>query len=62
MLGLDGHLATLLPEGREDVPWATMAAILAIARFCEPWSELHVPNCTSRKRGIAARPSKICWA
>jgi hypothetical protein len=42
MLGLDGHLATLPPEGREDVPWATMAALLAIARFCEPSSELHL--------------------
>ena len=42
MLGLDGQLATLPPEGREDVPWATMAALLAIARFCEPSSELHL--------------------
>ncbi|MEI6636209.1 MAG: hypothetical protein WCO99_06555 [Planctomycetota bacterium] len=32
MLGLDGLLATLLPEGREDVPWGTVAAILTIAR------------------------------
>jgi hypothetical protein len=42
MLGLDGLLAKLLPEGREDVSWGTMAAILAIARFCEPSSELHI--------------------
>jgi len=42
MLGLDGLLAKLLPQGREDVPWGTVAAILAIARFCEPSSELHI--------------------
>ena len=29
MLGLDGLLAKLLPEGREDVSWGTVAAILA---------------------------------
>jgi hypothetical protein len=38
----DIRLGQLLPEGREDVPWGTMAAILAIARFCEPSSELHI--------------------
>lgn len=42
MLGLDELLAKLLPEGREDVSWGTVAAILAIARFCEPSSELHI--------------------
>jgi hypothetical protein len=42
MLGLDGLLATPLPEGREDVPWSTMVAILMIARLCEPSSELHI--------------------
>ena len=28
--------------GRGDVPWSTMAAILVIARLCEPSSELHI--------------------
>jgi hypothetical protein len=32
----------LLPEGREAVPWATMAAVLVLARLCEPSSELHI--------------------
>jgi transposase len=42
LLELDKLLAKLLPEGREEVPWATVAAILAIARFCRPKSELHI--------------------
>src|SRR5437773_2574397 len=28
--------------GREAVPWATMAAVLVLARLCEPSSELHI--------------------
>jgi transposase len=42
LLGLDRLLVQLMPRGQEEVPWATMAAILAIARFCEPQSELHI--------------------
>jgi len=41
-LRLDAALARLLPEGREAVPWATMAAVLVLARLCEPSSELHI--------------------
>ena len=41
-LRLDEWLARLLPEGREAVPWATMAAVLVLARLCEPSSELHI--------------------
>jgi transposase len=44
LLGLDALLAELIPRGQEEVPWATMAAILAIARFCEPQSELHIES------------------
>lgn len=42
LLELDELLTKLLPAGREEVPWATVAAILAIARFCRPRSELHI--------------------
>lgn len=42
MLGLDELLSERMPVGREQVPWATVAAILCIARFCRPSSELHV--------------------
>jgi transposase len=41
-LRLDALLERLLPEGREAVPWATMAAVLVLARLCEPSSELHI--------------------
>lgn len=41
-LRLDEALTHLLPEGREAVPWATMAAVLVLARLCEPSSELHI--------------------
>ncbi len=52
MLGLDGLLMKLLPEGREDVPWGTVAAILAIARFCEPSSELHIEEKWYRRTAL----------
>jgi transposase len=41
-LKLDEVLARLVPEGREEVPWATMAAVLVLARLSEPSSELHI--------------------
>ena len=41
-LGLDEVLEELIPPGREEIPWASMAAILVIARLCEPSSELHI--------------------
>ena len=44
LLGLDGLLEQIIPEGREEIPWPQMAAILTIARFCEPSSELHIED------------------
>jgi transposase len=41
-LELDTFSEAKMPQGRERVPWATMAAILVIARLCEPSSELHI--------------------
>jgi len=41
-LGLDRLCAELMPEGRADVPWPTVAAVLVMARLCEPSSELHI--------------------
>jgi hypothetical protein len=41
-LRLDGLLERLLPFGEEEVPWAAMAAVLVLARLCEPSSELHI--------------------
>jgi transposase len=51
-VGLDQLLAELLPPGREDVPWATMAAVLVIARLCEPSSELHIAEDWFRRTAL----------
>jgi hypothetical protein len=52
LLELDGLLARQMPAGREDVPWPTVAAILAIARFCEPSSELHIEDTWYRRTAL----------
>ncbi len=49
-LGLDTWLEKRLPRGREDVPWSLMAAVLVIARLCEPSSELHIAEDWFRRR------------
>ncbi len=52
LLELDKLLAELLPPGREDVPWPTVAAILTIARFCQPQSELHIEDTWYRQTAL----------
>ena len=44
LLGLDSLLAGKMEQGREEVSWSVVAAILTIARFCEPSSELHIED------------------
>ncbi len=51
-LRLDEVLERLLPEGREAVPWATMAAVLVLARLCEPSSELHIAEDWYRRSAL----------
>jgi transposase len=51
-LQLDGLCAELLPQGREQVPWSTMAAVLVIARLCEPSSELHIAEDWYRRTAL----------
>lgn len=41
-LGLAEFCRETMPPGREDVPWSIMAAILVLARFCAPSSELQI--------------------
>jgi len=31
-----------MPSGREEIPWSIMAAVLVLARFCTPSSELQI--------------------
>jgi transposase len=52
LLGLDTLLARLMSEGREEVPWPVVAAILTIARFCEPSSELHIADTWYRRTAL----------
>jgi hypothetical protein len=52
LVGLDVLLQQLLPAGREDVPWPLIAAILVIARFCEPSSELHIETTWYRRSAL----------
>jgi transposase len=51
-LGLDTWLEKRLPGGREDVPWSLMAAVLVIARLCEPSSELHIAEDWFRRTAL----------
>jgi transposase len=51
LLGMDTLLQQLADSGREDIPWPVVAAILTIARFCKPSSELHIE--TTWYRGTA---------
>jgi transposase len=52
LLGLDALLTRLFREGREEVPWPMVAAILAVARFCEPSSELHIEETWYRRTAL----------
>jgi hypothetical protein len=52
MLGLDELLERQIEAGREEVSWATVAAILTIARFCEPSSELHIEEKWYRRTAL----------
>lgn len=51
-LSLDTACERLLGYGRESVSWATMAAILTLARLCEPSSELHIAEDWYRKTAL----------
>jgi DDE family transposase len=51
-VGLDQLLDQLLPRGRAEVSWATMAAVLVIARLCEPSSELHIAEDWFRRTAL----------
>ncbi len=51
-LRLDGLCEELLPGGRERVPWSTMAAVLVLARLCEPSSELHIAEDWYRRTAL----------
>jgi transposase len=51
-LELDQVCAEQMGQGRETVAWSTMAAILTIARLCEPSSELHIAEDWYRRTAL----------
>jgi transposase len=51
-LELDRWFEEHLPQGREEVPWHVMAAVLVIARLCEPSSELHIAEDWFRRTAL----------
>lgn len=51
-LELDRFCDEQLAEGREQVPWPAVAAILVIARLCEPASELHIAEDWYRRTAL----------
>jgi len=41
-LELQEFLRRTIPEGREKIPWSSMALVLVLCRLCNPSSELHI--------------------
>lgn len=52
LLGLDALLSRVMPAGKEEVSWPIVAAILTIARLCEPSSELHIEDTWYRRTSL----------
>jgi transposase len=52
-LGLTEFLGRVLPPGQEEIPWAVMAEILVLSRFCDPSSELHIAEHFYRQTAMA---------
>ncbi len=52
LLGLDELLDELIERGQETVSWGAVAAILCMARFCEPSSELHIADTWYRRTAL----------
>lgn len=41
-LGLVEFLDSVMPQGREEIPWSMMALVLVLSRLCDPSSELQI--------------------
>ena len=59
-LGLLEFLQAVMPQGREEIPWAMMSLVLVLARLCDPSSELRIAehvraNGAERSAGSASR-------
>lgn len=52
-VGLEEFCERVLPRGKEQVAWAKIAAVLVVARLCEPSSELHIAEDWYRRTALA---------
>jgi hypothetical protein len=59
MPGLDELLDREIEAGRKDVSWGTVAAILTIARLCEPSSELHYWSAVYNRWSLECRLQSV---
>jgi transposase len=50
---LDEFTAAHIPAGKEEVPWQKIAAVLVVARLCEPCSELHIAEDWYRRTALS---------
>lgn len=50
---LDRFCLEHLDSGKEEVPWEKMAAILVVARLCDPSSELHIAEDWYRRTALS---------
>jgi len=41
-LGLVEFLESVMPQGREEIPWPMMSLVLVLSRLCDPSSELYI--------------------
>jgi Transposase DDE domain len=51
--GLDRFTAEHIHSGKEQVPWEKIAAVLVVARLCEPSSELHIAEDWYRRTAMS---------
>lgn len=62
-LKLDAFFNEAIASGREEIPWAAVACILALARFCAPSSELQIADFWYGKTALddllAVAPDKV---
>jgi len=52
-LKLDEFCNEVFAGGREEVPWEKVAAVLVVARLCEPSSELHIAEDWYRRTALS---------
>jgi transposase len=51
-LELDEAFDRLMPEGREDIRWSSLAALQVICRLCMPSSDLHIAESLYRQTAL----------